>query len=205
MGFRQSTGGQLCGCQGARETHWKQMPWAELHRTFFDVSAPYFYLFRDTWRLWTGILQILCCDKWAIAEPSRSSFQTAIWLLVCKEIKPVNPKGNQSWIFIERTDAEAEAPVLWPPDANSQLDGKDPDAGKDGGQEEKGWQKTKWLNGLIDSIDYILCSQRWKSSIQSTKTRPGADCGSDHELSLLPNSDWNWRKWGKPLDHSGMT
>ena len=60
--------------------------------------------------------------------------------LDCKEIKPVNPKGNQSWIFIGRTDAEAEpeAPILWPRDAKRWLIGKDPDAGKDGEQEEKG-------------------------------------------------------------------
>ena len=51
--------------------------------------------------------------------------------LDCKDIKPVNPKGNQPSIFIERTDAEAEAPILWPPDVKSQLTGKDPDAGKD--------------------------------------------------------------------------
>ena len=57
--------------------------------------------------------------------------------LDCKEIKPVNPKGNQSWIFIGKTDAEAEASIIWPPDANW-LIGKDPDAGKDGRQEEKG-------------------------------------------------------------------
>ena len=54
-----------------------------------------------------------------------------------KEIKPVNPKGNQHWMFIGKTDAEAEAPILWPPDAKSQLTGKYPDAGKDWGQEEK--------------------------------------------------------------------
>ena len=54
-----------------------------------------------------------------------------------KEIKPVSPKGNQSWIFIGRTDAEAEAPILWPPDAKSSLIGKDPDAGKDWRQKEK--------------------------------------------------------------------
>ena len=54
--------------------------------------------------------------------------------LDCKKIKPVNPKGNQSWIFIERTDAEAEAPILWPPDVKCWLTGKDPDAGKDSGQ-----------------------------------------------------------------------
>ena len=51
--------------------------------------------------------------------------------LDCKEIKPVNPKGDQPRIFIERTDAEAEAPILWPPDVKSLLIGKDPDAGKD--------------------------------------------------------------------------
>ena len=58
--------------------------------------------------------------------------------LDCKEIKPVNPKGNQSWIFIKRTDAKTEAPIVWPPDAKSWLIGKDPDAGKDWRQEEKG-------------------------------------------------------------------
>ena len=55
-----------------------------------------------------------------------------------KETKPVNPKGIQPWIFTGRTDAEAEAPILWPPDAKGWLIGKDPDAGKDWGQEEKG-------------------------------------------------------------------
>ena len=70
-----------------------------------------------------------------------------------KEIKPVNPKGNQPWIFIGRTDATAEAPIFWPPKAKSQLTGKDSDGGKDWGQEEKraaedktvGW--CHWLNG----------------------------------------------------------
>ena len=55
-----------------------------------------------------------------------------------KEIKLVNPKGNQSWMFIGRTDAEAEAPVFWPPDGKNWLIGKDPDLGKDWRQEEKG-------------------------------------------------------------------
>ena len=58
--------------------------------------------------------------------------------LDCKEIQPVNPKGNQSWIFIGRIDAEAEAPILWPPDVKNWLTGKDPDAGKDWRQEKKG-------------------------------------------------------------------
>ena len=55
-----------------------------------------------------------------------------------KKIKPVNPKGNQPWIFIGRTDAEAEAPIVWPPDVKSRLTRKDPDAGKDWRQEQKG-------------------------------------------------------------------
>ena len=55
-----------------------------------------------------------------------------------KQIKPVNPKGNLPWVFIGRTGAKAEAPIFWPPDVKSQLTGKDPDAGKDWGQEEKG-------------------------------------------------------------------
>ena len=74
--------------------------------------------------------------------------------LDCKEIQPVHPKGDRSWVFIGRTDVEAETSVLWPPDVKNQLIGKDPDAGKDRGQEEKettedemvGWMAslTRW-------------------------------------------------------------
>ena len=60
--------------------------------------------------------------------------------LDCKEIQPVHPQGDQSWVFIGRTDAEAETPILWPPEVKSWLICKDPDAGKDWGQEEKGWE-----------------------------------------------------------------
>ena len=74
--------------------------------------------------------------------------------LDCKEIQPVIPKGNQSWIFVGRTDAEAETPILWPPDAKNWLIGKDPDAGKDWIWEEKGTTEDEkgdwlhWLDGL---------------------------------------------------------
>ena len=74
--------------------------------------------------------------------------------LDCKEIQPVHPKGDQSWVFIGRTDVEAETPIFWPPDAQSWFIGKDPDAGKDWGQEEKGTTEDEmvvWhhqLNGL---------------------------------------------------------
>ena len=76
--------------------------------------------------------------------------------LGCKKIQPVHPKGDQSWVFIESTDAEGETPILWPPDANNWLIWKDPDAGKDGGQEEKGWQRMRWLDGITDSMDMSL-------------------------------------------------
>ena len=65
--------------------------------------------------------------------------------LDCKEIQPVHPKGDQSWVFIGRTDVETETPILWPPDSKSWLIWKDPDAGKDWGQEEKGTTE----NGMV--------------------------------------------------------
>ena len=73
--------------------------------------------------------------------------------LNCKEIQPIHPEGNQSWIFIGRTDAEAETPILWPPDVKNWLIGKDSDAGKDWKQEEKGGTEDEmvgwhhWLDG----------------------------------------------------------
>ena len=66
-------------------------------------------------------------------------------LLDCKKIQPVHCKGDQSWVFIGRTDAETETPILWPPDVKSQLISKDLDAGKDGGQEEKGMTEDEMV------------------------------------------------------------
>ena len=82
------------------------------------------------------------CESWTIKEAE--SFWTVVLEnslespLDCKEIQPVHPKGDQSWVFIGRTDVEAETPILWPPDAKSWLIGKDPDAGKDWRWEKKG-------------------------------------------------------------------
>ena len=92
-----------------------------------------------------------------------------------KEIQPVHLKGDQSWVFIGRTDAEAETPILWPPDVKSWLIGKDPDAGKDWGQEEKGTTEDEmagwhhrlnghdcgWTPGVGDGQEGLVCHSPW--------------------------------------------
>ena len=80
--------------------------------------------------------------------------------LDCKGMKSVKPKENKRWIFIGRTVAEVEAPILWMPDAKSQLIGKDPDAGKNWRQKQKGQQKMRWLDGITDSMDMNLSKQK---------------------------------------------
>ena len=110
----------------------------------------------NNWCLWTVVLE-----------------KTLVSPLDSKEVKPVNPNGNQSWIFLRETDAEAKAPILWPPDGKSWLIGKDPAAGKDWRQEEKGMIKDRgWhhrFNGRElghtpgdgDGQESLVCCSPW--------------------------------------------
>ena len=85
-------------------------------------------------------------ESWTLKKPECWRIDTfELWCLDCKEIQSVHPKGDQSWVFIGRTDIERETPILWPPDMKNWLIWKDPDAGKDWGQEEKGMTEDEMV------------------------------------------------------------
>ena len=103
-------------------------------------------------------------------EESQASKNLCFWTVVlektlessldCKEIQPVHPKGDQSWVFIGRTDAEAETAVLWPPHVKSWLIGEDPDAGRDWGRRRRGRQRMRCLDGITNSMGMSLSKLR---------------------------------------------
>ena len=147
----------------------------------------------ENWCFWTVVLQ-----------------KTLECPLDCREIKSANLKGNQSWIFTGRTDVEAEAPILWPPNAKNWLTGKDPDTGKDWGQEEKrmtedemvGWHH--WLNGyefeqapgIGDGQGSLACCSPWSCRIR-------CDWATEQQSQWSQNS--RIEVWPPRVDFGGAT
>ena len=145
------------------------------------------------------------CESWTIKKVECwriDAFELWCWrrLLDCTEIKPVNPKGNQSWTFIGRTDAKVEAPILWPPDEKSWLIRKDPDTGKDWRQEEKGMTEDEmvgwyhWLNGhmnLSKLRELVMWLFGHKES-DTTERLNWIDLHSFHNLLVFSEDQWYW-------------
>ena len=149
------------------------------------------------------------CESWTMKKAERwriDALELCCWRrllspLDCKEIQPVHPKGNKSWIFIGRTDAEAETPVLWPPDAKNWLIRKDPDAGKDWRWEEKGTTEDEmvgwhhWLDG-----------HEFEQAPGVGDGQVGLACCSPWGCKELDTTEWlNWLKFSWRLSRrSGL-
>ena len=136
-------------------------------------------------------------DSWTIKKAKHrriDAFKLWCWRRLlrvpwtCKEINPVHPKRNQSWIFIERTDTEAEAPILWPPDAKSWLTGKGPDAGKDWRPKEKRVAEIRWADSITDLIDMNL------SKLQETVKDKEAWHAAVHGVAKSRTRLSNWTR-----------
>ena len=141
------------------------------------------------------------CESWTIKKAEHWRIDAGIVVLEktlespldSKEIRPVNPKGNQTWLFTGRADAEAKAPILWPPDMKSKLSGKDPDTGyKIEGWRRSGWQRMKWLDGIIDSMDMNL--SKLQEIVKDREAWHAAEHGVTKSQTWL--SSWTiWQKW----------
>ena len=128
---------------------------------------------KESWALKNGYFWAVVLEK------------TLESLLDCKQIKPVNPKGNQSWIFTGKTDDEAEAPICWPPDVKSQLFGRDSDAGNDWRQEEKGMAEHEMFGW-----HHRLSGQEFEQTPGSREGQGGLACCSSWSLKEPHTTEW---------------
>jgi len=151
---------------------WRQILWCSAI-FMVQLSHPYNKFMPKNWCSWTVVLE-----------------KTLVSPLGFKEIKPVNPKGYPSWIFIGRTADKAEAPILWPPDGENWLIGKDPDAGKDWRQEEKEMTKDKmvgwhhWLDG-----------HEFEKALGDSDGEGSLACSSWGRKDLDMTEQLNWLNW----------
>ena len=137
--------------------------------SFYSIALTILY-----WCFWTMVLE-----------------KTLESPLHCTEIQSINLKGNQYWIFIGRTDAEVETPVLWPPDAKNRLIGKAPDGEKDWGQKEKGMTEDGWWDGITDVLDISL--SRLRELVMDREAGCAAVHGATKRRTQL--SDWTELNW----------
>ena len=153
------------------------------------------------------------CESWTIKKAERQRIDT-FWTVVlektlespldCKEIQPVHPKGDQSWVFIGRTDAEAETPIFWPPDAKSWLIWKDPDVGKNWRKEEKGITEDKmvrWYQNTMDMSlgklqELVMDREAWYATVHGVTKSRTCRLSDWSELKLYQSITlWNLSSW----------